>query len=188
MRLRVSVILVNLGAWQIYAYDKIIQCHWFRTMTSYHRKRIQMIWQTASRHRPYVTLQVSSRSVDVMARLFVGELPIRWRRMSRGVLYYQQYDCFSKAYSGWQHTKHPKTKHYCSSVRKPPNISGLSLQRTSYSGSVLMSSCHDAGIVLTWFGSLVLRGPALGWHSKRWYWVWSYDRTCLKRKLHIAYD
>ena len=78
-----------------------------------------------------------------MARLFVGELPIRWRRMSRGVLYYQQYDCFSKAYSGWQHTKHPKTKHYCSSVRKPPIISGLSLQKTSNSGSVLMSSCTD---------------------------------------------
>ena len=109
------------------------------------------------------------------------------RRMSRGVLYYQQYDCFSKAYSGWQHTKHPKTKHYCSSVRKPPIISGLSLQKTSNSGSVLMSSCHDAGIVLTWFGSLVRLGPALGWHSKRWYWVWSYDWTCYKRKLHIAY-
>ena len=118
-----------------------------------------------------------------MARLFVGELPIRWRRMSLGVLYYQQYDCFSKAYFGWQHTKHPKTKHYCSSVRKPPIISGLSLQRTSNSGSVLMSSCHDAGIVLTWFGSLVRLGPALGWHSKRWYWIWSYDWTCYKRKI-----
>ena len=88
--------------------------------------------------------------------------------MSRGFLYYQQYDCFLKAYSGWQHMKHPKTKHYCSSVRKPPIISGLSLQKTSNSGSVLMSSCHDAGIVLTWFGSLVRLGPALGWHSKRW--------------------
>ena len=99
------------------------------------------------------------QAVDVMARLFVGELPIRWRRMSRGVLYYQQYDCFSKAYSGWKHTKHPNTKHYCSSVRKPPIISGLSLQKTSNSGSVLMSSCHDAGIVLTWFGSLVRLGP-----------------------------
>ena len=108
-----------------------------------------------------------------MTRLFVGELSIRWRCMSRGVLYYQQYDCFLKAYSGWQHTKHPKTKHDCFSVRKPPIISGLSLQRTSNSGSVLMSSCHDAGIVLTWFGSLVRLGPALGWHSKRWYWVWS---------------
>ena len=122
-----------------------------------------------------------------MARLFVGELSIRCRRMSRGVLYYQKYDCFLKAYSGWQHTKHPKTKHCCSAVRKPPIISGLSLQRTGNSGSVLMSSCHDAGIVLTWFGSLVWLGPALGWHSKRWYWVWSYDWTCYKRKSHIAY-
>ena len=154
-----------------------------------------------------------------MARLFVGELPILWRRMSRGVSYYQKYDCFSKAYSSWQHTKillqwdhngrdgvskhqlhhcllsllfrrkskkisklrvtglcaenspmtdefpaqrasntenisikwrhHAKTKHYWSYVRKPPIISGLSLQRTSNSGSVLMSFCHDAGIVLT---------------------------------------
>ena len=72
---------------------------------------------------------------------------------SRRFIYIQQYDCFSKANSGWN-TKHPKTKHYCSSVRKPPIISELSLQRTSNSGSVLMSSCHDAGIVLRWFDSL----------------------------------
>ena len=43
-----------------------------------------------------------------MACLFVGELPIRWRRMSRGVSYYQKCDCFSKAYSRWQH----ETSHY----------------------------------------------------------------------------
>ena len=154
-----------------------------------------------------------------MARLFVGELPIRWRCMSRGVSYYQKNDYFSKAYSSWQHTKHPlqwhhngrddvskhqlhdcllsrlfrrrskkisklrvtglcagnspmiyefpaqmasnaenvsirwrhhaKTKHYWSYVRKPPIISGLPLQRTSNSRSVLMSLCHDASIMLT---------------------------------------
>ena len=47
----------------------------------------------------------------------------------------------------WRH--HAKTKHYWSYVRKPPIISGLHLQRTSNSGSVLMSLCHDAGTVLT---------------------------------------
>ena len=154
-----------------------------------------------------------------MARLFVGELPIRWRRMSRGVAYYQNttvsqklilvhntrniplqwphngrdglskhqlHDCLlsrlfrrrSKKISKlrvtglcagnspmtdefpaqrasnaeyifhrWRH--HAKTKHYWSYVRKPPIISGLPLQRTSNSGSVLMSLWHDAGIVLT---------------------------------------
>ena len=42
-----------------------------------------------------------------------------------------------------------KLKHYWSYVRKPPIISGLPLQRTSNSGSVLMSLYHDGGIVLT---------------------------------------
>ena len=37
------------------------------------------------------------------------------------------------------------------------------------------------------YGPFVRLGPALGWHSKRWYWIWSYDWTCYKRKLHIAY-
>ena len=43
--------------------------------------------------------------------------------------------------------QHAKTKHHWSYVRKPTIISGLLLQRTSNSGSVLMSLCHDAGIV-----------------------------------------
>ena len=43
--------------------------------------------------------------------------------------------------------QHAKTKHYWSYVRKPTIISGLPLQRTSNLGSVLMSLCHDAGIV-----------------------------------------
>ena len=47
----------------------------------------------------------------------------------------------------WRH--HAKIKHYWSYVRKPPIISGLPLQRTSNSRSVLMSLCHDTGIVLT---------------------------------------
>ena len=154
-----------------------------------------------------------------MARLFVGELPIQWRRMSRGVSYYQNttvsqklilvdntrniplqwhhngrdgvskhqlHDCLlsrlfrrrstkisklrvtglcagnspmtdeipaQRASNAenvsirWRH--HEKTKHYWSYVRKPPIISGLPLQITSNSRSVLMSLCHDAGIVLT---------------------------------------
>ena len=44
--------------------------------------------------------------------------------------------------------QHAKTKHYWSYVRKPPIISGLPLQRTSNSRSVLMSLRHDTGIVL----------------------------------------
>ena len=146
-----------------------------------------------------------------MALLFVGELPIPWRRMSRGVSQrlilvdntrniplqwhhngrdgvskHQLHDCLlsrlfrrrSKKISKlrvtglcagnspmtdefpaqsasnaenvsirWRH--HAKTKHYLSYIRKPPIISGLPLQMTSNSGSVLMSLCQDAGIVLT---------------------------------------
>ena len=46
----------------------------------------------------------------------------------------------------WRH--HAKTKHYWSYVRKPPIISGLPLQRTCNSGSVLMSLCrHSVDII-----------------------------------------
>ena len=56
----------------------------------------------------------STKNLD---HLFVGELLIQWRRMSRGVSYHRQYDCFSY-------------------VRKLPIISGLSELRLLYYGNL----------------------------------------------------
>ena len=75
-----------------------LTCRRFWIMTPDHRKRMQLIWWTiryGTNHN--VTLPISSGSADGMACLFVGERPIRWRRMSRGVSYYRQCDCLLKS-------------------------------------------------------------------------------------------
>ena len=117
----------GLTHWRVYASEGFNAFSWFRGLSGlcvYGNSQTKLRWTTMWSLNGWLHICAQEPTVRWFRRIwgciwdhsFVGELPIRRRRMSRGVSYHRQCDCFSKAYSGWQHTKH---KNYWSYVRTP---------------------------------------------------------------------